>query len=64
VALNGQLLGSEGAPFGRSGRQGSGPHGRTVPVGGDGEPLGALPLLGAEPAVARVLPAALTVLAP
>ena len=34
-----------------------------IPVGGDGEPLGALPDLGEEPAVAQVRPGALTVLA-
>lgn len=33
-----------------------------VPVGGDGEPLGALPPLSAAPAVVEVLPAALTVI--
>jgi diacylglycerol kinase (ATP) len=32
-----------------------------VPVGGDGEPLGALPGLTGEPAVVEVLPAALSV---
>ena len=35
-----------------------------IPVGGDGEPLGALPGLGEPPAVAEVRPGALTVLAP
>lgn len=34
-----------------------------IPVGGDGEPLGALPALGEPPAVAEVRPGALTVLA-
>ncbi len=34
-----------------------------VPVGGDGEPLGDLPRLGGPPAVAEVLPGALSVLA-
>lgn len=38
--------------------------GATIRVGGDGEPLGVLPRLGDEPAVAEVLPAALTVLCP
>jgi diacylglycerol kinase (ATP) len=33
-----------------------------VPVGGDGEPLGVLPGLDAEPAVVEVLPAALSVI--
>ncbi len=42
-----------------SARPGRGPG---VPVGGDGEPLGTLPRPGAEPAVAEVLPGALTVL--
>jgi len=36
---------------------------RPVPVGGDGEPLGALPPQAGEPAVVEVLPGALTVLA-
>jgi diacylglycerol kinase (ATP) len=36
---------------------------RPVPVGGDGEPLGALPPVSAQPAVVEVLPGALTVLA-
>jgi diacylglycerol kinase (ATP) len=35
-----------------------------VPVGGDGEPLGALPGLAGSPAVAEVLPGVLRVLAP
>lgn len=35
-----------------------------IPVGGDGEPLGTLPPLGAPPALAEVRPAALAVLAP
>ena len=34
-----------------------------VPVGGDGEPLGVLPGLDAEPAVVEVLPGALSILA-
>ena len=34
-----------------------------IPVGGDGEPLGVLPDLGEEPAVAQVRPGALNVLA-
>jgi diacylglycerol kinase (ATP) len=34
-----------------------------VPVGGDGEPLGVLPSLDSSPAVASVLPGALTVIA-
>jgi diacylglycerol kinase family enzyme len=34
-----------------------------VPVGGDGEPLGLLPSLDAEPAVVEVLPGALSILA-
>jgi diacylglycerol kinase (ATP) len=33
-----------------------------IPVGGDGEPLGALPTLGGEPAVVEVLPGALDVI--
>ena len=37
---------------------------RPVPVGGDGEPLGVLPGLAEEPAVAEVRPGALRVLAP
>jgi len=37
---------------------------RPVPVGGDGEPLGSLPGLDGEPAVAAVRPGALTVVAP
>ena len=36
---------------------------RPVPVGGDGEPLGALPALAAQPAVVEVLPGALPVIA-
>lgn len=36
---------------------------RPIPVGGDGEPLGVLPDLGQEPAVAEVRPGALTVIA-
>lgn len=36
---------------------------RAVPVGGDGEPLGALPPLAGEPAVVEVRPGALAVLA-
>ncbi len=35
-----------------------------VPVGGDGEPLGALPGRGGAPAVVEVLPGALSVIAP
>jgi YegS/Rv2252/BmrU family lipid kinase len=38
--------------------------GRPVPVGGDGEPLGQLPPLSAEPAVVEVRPGALAVIAP
>ena len=34
-----------------------------VPLGGDGEPLGVLPGLDAEPAVVEVLPGALSILA-
>ena len=34
-----------------------------IPVGGDGEPLGALPSLDAAPAVVEVVPGALSVLA-
>jgi diacylglycerol kinase family enzyme len=34
-----------------------------VPVGGDGEPLGSLPGLDAQPAVVEVLPGALSILA-
>lgn len=34
-----------------------------IPVGGDGEPLGTLPALGAPPAVVEVVPGALSVLA-
>jgi diacylglycerol kinase (ATP) len=48
VALSGAVTGSGGS----------------VPVGGDGEPLGSLPVPGSDPVVARVLPAALTVVAP
>jgi diacylglycerol kinase family enzyme len=36
---------------------------RPVPVGGDGEPLGALPPLSGEPAVVELLPGALSVIA-
>ena len=36
---------------------------RPIPVGGDGEPLGVLPGLGAAPAVVEVLPGALAVIA-
>lgn len=36
---------------------------RAVPVGGDGEPLGSLPRVDEQPARARVLPGALSVLA-
>ena len=33
-----------------------------IPVGGDGEPLGPLPAVGAEPAVVEVVPGALSVI--
>ncbi|GAA4749022.1 diacylglycerol kinase family protein [Nocardioides endophyticus] len=35
-----------------------------IPVGGDGEPLGQLPALGASPAVVEVVPGALAVICP
>jgi diacylglycerol kinase family enzyme len=51
------------APAGVAGL--SGPAGVPgVPVGGDGEPLGALPRLAEAPAVVEVLPGALSVVAP
>lgn len=37
-------------------------NGGTVPVGGDGEPIGELPMLGDRPATIEILPAALKVL--
>ena len=43
---------------------GSGRGNAGVPVGGDGEPLGALPSLADAPAVVEVLPGALSVIAP
>ncbi len=55
-----------GARVELSAEPGAGLRGRRaagVPVGGDGEPLGTLPRADAEPAVAEVLPGALTVLA-
>ena len=39
------------------------PRPRRIPVGGDGEPLGALPGLDDPPAVVEVLPGALAVIA-
>lgn len=48
VELRGRLEGRGGGP---------------IPVGGDGEPLGVLPDLDAQPSVVQVLPGALTVLA-
>ncbi len=59
------MVGAVGRSGGRRGRRG-GPGRRPVPVGGDGEPLGVPPGLGLgdPPAVAEVVPAAPTVLAP
>jgi diacylglycerol kinase family enzyme len=52
--LTGRHVELRGTPLGR---------GAAIPVGGDGEPLGVLPLLDQPPAVVQVLPGALRVIA-